>query len=61
MLLSLERVVNGGGSDNLTNVIVGALKNQAGIKEVDLFSRFASFGAGALKSKPLCALYDAAW
>lgn len=46
MLLSLERVMDGGGSDNLTGVIVGAVKNCAGIEEVDLATRFASFGAG---------------
>ena len=46
MLLSLERVVDGGGSDSLTSVIVGALKNSAGLKEADFVNRLASFGAG---------------
>ena len=48
MLLSLERVVDGGGSDNLTKVIVDGLKNHAGVAEADLVSRFASFGACAI-------------
>ena len=50
MLLSLERVLDGGGSNNLTQVIVEAIKNQGGITEADLQTRFASFGAGLFSS-----------
>ena len=50
LLLSLERVTDGGGSDNLTAVILGALKNAAGFKETELVTRLASFGARAYNS-----------
>ena len=46
MLLSLERVMEGTGSDNLTTVIVDAIKNCGGLERTQLCSRFASFGAG---------------
>ena len=46
MLLSLERVVSGGGSDSMTKVIVKAVKDYGGIEAVDLGTRLVSFGAG---------------
>ena len=46
MLLLLERVTDGGGSDNLTKVIVDAVKKYGGVTEADLATCFASFGAG---------------
>ena len=46
MLLSLERVVSGGGSNIMTEVIVNAVKKYGGIKASDLSTRLASFGAG---------------
>ena len=46
MLLSLERVTGGSGSNNLTTIIVKAMKAFGGVKEVDLAVRLASFNAG---------------
>jgi hypothetical protein len=46
MLLSLERVMEGTKFDNLTTVIVDAIKNCGGVEQTQLCSRFASFGAG---------------
>jgi hypothetical protein len=45
MLLSLERIMEGTGSNNLTTVIVDAIKNCRGVERTQLCSRFASFGA----------------
>jgi hypothetical protein len=46
MLLSLERVVEGGGADNLTKVIINAIKTFGGVQEAEMATRLASFGAG---------------
>jgi hypothetical protein len=46
MLLSLEQVVEGGGADSLTKVIVNAIKTSGGVEEAELTTRLASFGAG---------------
>ena len=46
MLLSLEHVVAGVGSNNLTAVIVNAVKNYGGQDDDDLVGRMASFGVG---------------
>ena len=45
MLLSLERVVVGAGTNNLTTIIVNAVKNYGGLDDDDLVGRMASFGA----------------
>ena len=45
MLLSLERVTGGSGSNNLMTIIVEAMKAFGGVKEADLAARLASFGA----------------
>jgi hypothetical protein len=44
MLLSLEQVVEGGGADSLTKVIVNAIKTSGGVEEAELTTRLASFG-----------------
>ena len=46
MLLSLERVMGGSGSNNLTAIIVEAMKAFGGVKEAELAVRLASFGVG---------------
>ena len=46
MLLSLERVVSGGGSNSMTKVVVNAVKEYDGIKASELGTWLASFGAG---------------
>jgi hypothetical protein len=38
--------MEGTGSDNLTTVIVDAIKNCRGVERTQLCSRFAFFGAG---------------
>ena len=45
MLLSLEHVVVGAGSNNLTTFIVNVVKNYGGLDNDDLVGRMASFGA----------------
>jgi hypothetical protein len=46
MLLSLECVVEGGGADNLTKVIINAIKTSGGVHEAEMATQLASFGAG---------------
>ena len=46
ILLLLEHVVAGAGSNNLTTVIVHAVKNYGGLDDDNLVGRMASFGAG---------------
>lgn len=48
MLLSLEQVVEGGHAENLTKVIVNAIKISGGVQEAELATRLASFGAGTI-------------
>ena len=45
MLLSLERVLGGSGSNNLTTIIVDAMKAFGGLNEGELATWLASFGA----------------
>ena len=45
MLLSLERVLGGSGSNNLTTIIVDAMKAFGGVNEGELATWLASFGA----------------
>jgi hypothetical protein len=52
LLLSLERVVEGSGSDNLIKVIVEAAKRTSGVEGSELQSRLASFGAGKIQHPP---------
>jgi hypothetical protein len=46
MLLSLEQVVDGGTSKNLTKVIATAVKKAGGFDRKDIASKFMSFGTG---------------
>jgi hypothetical protein len=46
--------MEGTGSDNLTIVIVDAIKNYGGMEQTQLCSRFASFGTGKPSYASFC-------
>ena len=45
MLLCLQRVTEGGGADNITKMILGALTNEGGLTPYQIRDRFMAFGA----------------
>ena len=45
MLLSLQRVTEGGAADNITKVILGAFTNEGGLTPHRIRDRFIAFGA----------------
>jgi hypothetical protein len=45
VFISLKQVANGGGVNNLTKVIMGALKKHDGLYDVDVVVNLISFGA----------------
>ena len=44
MLLYLQRVIEGGGADNITKMILGALTNEGGLTPHQIRDRFMTFG-----------------
>ncbi len=48
IFISLEQVTEGGGIDNLTKVIMGDLKEQGVIFNVNIVTQLISFGADGL-------------
>ena len=53
LLLLLEQIVGGGGSMNMTKVIVEVIERYGGVYSKDLQSRLASFGVGKPRIRPL--------
>ena len=45
ILLCLQRVIKGGGADNITKIIFGALINEGGLTPHQIKDRFRAFGA----------------
>jgi len=45
MLLSLERVIEGGSAESISNIILGALAKQGGLTPQQIRDRFMAFGA----------------
>jgi hypothetical protein len=45
MLLCLQRVIEGGGADNKTKMILGALTNEGGLIPHHITDRFMAFNA----------------
>ena len=45
MLLYLQRVIEGGGADNITKMILGALTHEGGLTPHHIRDRFMVFGA----------------
>ena len=45
LLLCLQRVTEGGGADNITKMILGALTNEGGLTPHQIRDRFMAFGA----------------
>ena len=45
MLLCLQHVTKGGGADNITKMILGALTNEGGLTPHQIRDRFMAFGA----------------
>jgi len=45
MLLCLQRVIEGGGTDNITKMILGALTNEGGLTPRQIRDQFMAFGA----------------
>ena len=58
MLLSLERVVEGDGIDNLTKVIDSVIKRLGGVEHTQLAIRLASFGVGKITQRKLLYVFS---
>lgn len=48
ILIFLEQVIEGGGSDNLTKVIMGVLKKEGGVFDANVARKLMSFGANGV-------------